>query len=351
MIQRKQSYESEAARAFGSSTLHEAAGRSGALPSAIRPIESGLRICGPAFPVRCKPGSNLALHHAIYAAQPGDVLVVDTGSGIEFGYWGEVMTVAAMQRGLAGLVIFGGVRDIEQLRGSGFPIFAAAISLRGTHKESDGAWIRGNIMIGDVEIAHGDLVHGDDDGVVVLKSQLVPAVIAAAQERERAESVILDRLRAGDTTLDIYALPALDAAPLAAVKPKRRSIDVSGLSHGHLPIPAASRIGPVVATGGVRGIDTRTDTLPADGDAQVKLMFANLRTIVEAAGGEIDDILKVTIWISDDDLRGRVNSEWIEIFPDRNSRPSRHILNYDLSRGMLVQCEALVYIENRSERI
>lgn len=121
----------------------------------------------------------------------------------------------------------------------------------------------------------------------------------------------------------------------------RRSIHVTGLEHGKLPIPNASRIGPFIATGGIRGVDPKTRVMPDDVAGQTALMFANLRAIIEAAGASCDDILKLTIWIADPAAREAINVEWLKLFPDEHSRPARHILNYELPAGMRVQCEAL----------
>jgi 4-hydroxy-4-methyl-2-oxoglutarate aldolase len=332
-----------------SASLHEAAGRTGALPCSIKGLAAHMRVYAPAFPVRCAPGSNLALHHAIYAAREGDVLVVDVGDGIEFGYWGEVMTAAALQRGLAGLVITGGVRDVEQICASGFPVYCGAISLRGTDKNPKGSSLSRAISIGGVSIQRGDLISADADGVVVIPQDQAKAVVDLAISREQAEIGYLARLRAGETTLSIYELPALTAdsgsepgsGPRSA---QRRSIEVVGLGHSHLPIPAASRIGPLVATGGVNGIDRATGQLPESAAEQVRLMFANLKSILEAAGGTMNDILKVTVWATNRDLREEINRMWVSLFPDPNNRPSRHILTYELPGPMHVQCEALGFI-------
>jgi 2-iminobutanoate/2-iminopropanoate deaminase len=121
----------------------------------------------------------------------------------------------------------------------------------------------------------------------------------------------------------------------------RISVEVAGLGHAGLPIPAASRIGPFVATGGIRGVDRRTGMMPEDLPGQVDLMFANLRTIVEAAGASCEQILKLTIWIASGAARAAINEGWLAMFPDEHSRPARHILLYELGGGMLVQCEAL----------
>jgi 2-iminobutanoate/2-iminopropanoate deaminase len=124
----------------------------------------------------------------------------------------------------------------------------------------------------------------------------------------------------------------------------RVSIHVEGLNHGELPIPAASRIGPFVATGGVRGVDRKTHQLPEDPAIEAELMYDNLVAILAAAGATPAQILKLTIWIADGSLRPIVNPGWLRLFPDPGSRPARHVLIYDLPGKMKIQCEALAVI-------
>jgi len=126
--------------------------------------------------------------------------------------------------------------------------------------------------------------------------------------------------------------------------PIRKSIEVAGLLHKGLPIPVASRIGPFVATGGISGLDPQRHLLPTDLADQVRQMFLNLRAIVTAAGASCEAVLKLTIWVKATEARPLINEEWIKMFPNPQSRPARHILNYDLPGGMLVQCEALAIV-------
>ncbi len=194
----------------GSATVHEAMGRQGALPSAIKPAYVGATLAGPAFPVRAPAGDNLCIHHALYAARPGDVLVVQVPAEPEFGYWGEILSVAAQERGLEGLVITGGVRDVTALARVGFPVFAAAICIRGTAKDPSGGGRFGptvQIQVGDVAVRHADFVVADADGVAVIPQESVDATAAAAEERMRKEELIMQRLAEGETTLGLYDLP------------------------------------------------------------------------------------------------------------------------------------------------
>jgi 4-hydroxy-4-methyl-2-oxoglutarate aldolase len=205
-----------------SATLHEAAKRIGALPAGIRPLAPDVRVCGRAFPVKSPPGDNLWLHHAIYRAAPGDVLIVDPGPGLEFGYWGEVMAVAAQTRGIAGLVINGGVRDGLRLLELGFAVFTAGPAIRGTGKYIDGNGSLGApVTLGDVTIHHGDLVLGDFDGVVVLPHDRAAAIVDAGAQRDADEQDIFRRLRAGETTMDVYRLPTPTKLPPPATLKER----------------------------------------------------------------------------------------------------------------------------------
>jgi 4-hydroxy-4-methyl-2-oxoglutarate aldolase len=195
------------AETSSSASLHEAAGRLGALPGVIKPLAPGMRLCGQALPVRCPPGDNLWIHNALAAAGPGDVLVVETGRGLDFGYWGEIMATAALARGIAGLVITGGVRDSLALIALGLPTFSAIVSIRGTVKDRTGDGAVGEpVRIGDVVIRRGDLVFGDADGVVVLGPEIAAQAVERAAQRDRDEIQILEKVRAGALTLDVYKL-------------------------------------------------------------------------------------------------------------------------------------------------
>jgi 4-hydroxy-4-methyl-2-oxoglutarate aldolase len=195
-----------AAAQIDSSTLHEAAGRIGSLPSAIKAIAPGMTICGPAFPVKGPPLDNLAIHFAIDEAQPGDVIVADVSGGYEGGYFGEVMATSAKARQLGGLVIDGCVRDGAALAQKGWPVFARGLCMRGTLKDLNGDFkINETLAFGDVIIAPGDLVLGDGDGVVVIPKAMVTATIEASIKREAAEAEMMEKLKTGVTAVELRA--------------------------------------------------------------------------------------------------------------------------------------------------
>ncbi len=194
-----------AAALLPTSTLHEAGGRIGVMPSAIKPVAPTMRLCGPAVTVHSPAGDNLWLHRAIYVAQAGDVLVVHVSGGYDFGYWGEIMSCAAKTRGLAGLVIDGCVRDGAILADFGLPVFARGLCMRGTGKDFGArGWINFPVLFDDLTVHAGDLVVGDTDGVIAIPRERAPEVVAAAQAREAKEAAILERIRAGERTLEVY---------------------------------------------------------------------------------------------------------------------------------------------------
>ncbi|MFQ5935676.1 MAG: 4-carboxy-4-hydroxy-2-oxoadipate aldolase/oxaloacetate decarboxylase [Acidiferrobacterales bacterium] len=197
-----------ALRRYGTATLHEALGQRGAMPFEIKPLYSGMRLCGPALTVAVAPGDNLMIHYALTLAQPGDVLVVDAKGFTEAGPWGDIMTTAAMAKGIAGLVIDGCVRDAESLNAMGFAVFARGTSMKGTTKKLPGD-INTPITCASVPIDPGDVVVGDDDGVVVIpRTEAVP-VLECAREREASEEQKRRELRAGKTTIELLGVKDL----------------------------------------------------------------------------------------------------------------------------------------------
>jgi 2-iminobutanoate/2-iminopropanoate deaminase len=125
----------------------------------------------------------------------------------------------------------------------------------------------------------------------------------------------------------------------------RKSIHVEGFSHGHNPIPAASRVGNIVMTGGISGQDPATGKTPEDPKAQVALAFANLEKIMKGAGASLDDIVKLGVVVKTFDLRDEINVQWLKYFPDEHSRPARHVTKYEHFGGTTaLQLEAVAVI-------
>jgi len=199
----------DAAHRLGTATLHEAGGKKGNLPSKIKPLSEHWRVAAPVFTVVGPARDNLWLHRAIYSAPRGSVLLHECCGDSEAGYWGGIMANAAIERGLAGFVTEGGVRDAQELRSLGWPVFAANICIRGTSKRADAPGSLGaTALFGEVLVQTGDLLVADADGVLVIPRDDVERVVAAGTQREREEQEYVKRIKRGESTLTIYNLLA-----------------------------------------------------------------------------------------------------------------------------------------------
>lgn len=190
---------------FGTATIGEVAPDARILAPGLPPVRPGTMMAGRAVTVRCRPGDNLALHLAIARLSEADVLVIDYADDLGSGPFGEVMALACQLRGAAGMVTNGAVRDTAQIRRLGFPVFARGIAIRGTRK-TDRGQMHVPVELAGVRIADGDIVVGDDDALLVLASDRLGAVLEAARARRAAEEDMMERLRAGETTLGIMRL-------------------------------------------------------------------------------------------------------------------------------------------------
>lgn len=196
-----------ALRRFGSATLHEAQGQTGALAAAIKPLAPTVRLAGPALTVDAKPGDNLVIHYALTLAKPGDVLVVDAKAYIDAGPWGDILTLAAQTAGIAGLIIDGAVRDSDAILDMRFPVFSRGLSICAAQKNQPGK-VNVPIICGGVAINPGDWMMGDRDGVVAIPRQNVSSVIAAAGRREATEAALRHGIAAGRSTVELLGLDA-----------------------------------------------------------------------------------------------------------------------------------------------
>jgi 4-hydroxy-4-methyl-2-oxoglutarate aldolase len=192
------------ARTLGSATLYEASGLPCAIDPLVRSIWSGAFIAAPAWPLVCSPGDNLAIHIAMERVPRGSVLVVSTSNFVA-GYWGEVLTVAAEAAGVAGLVIDGGVRDVDAITARRFPVFARGISVRGTVKASAPS-VGEPMMMTGVAVEAGDLVVADADGVIVIPAADAERTLATGEMRAAKEAAMMERLAHGASTLELLGL-------------------------------------------------------------------------------------------------------------------------------------------------
>ena len=200
--------EVEALAKFSPATIHEAQGRRGALSSRIKPVDYRMKLCGPAFTVRCAPRDNIMLQLAINYAQPGDIIVVSAGEYEEAGSFGDVLANACLAKGIGGLVTDSGVRDSLQLRELGFPVFSLSVCIKGTVKETLTS-TNDSIVVGGELIHPGDVIVGDADGLVVVRREEALEVAALSQAREDAEAGYIAAYKAGKSVVDVSNLEAV----------------------------------------------------------------------------------------------------------------------------------------------
>ena len=195
----------DALASHGTATLGEVAPERRILDGGLRPLAPGMAAAGSARTVACTPGDNLALHLAIAALEPDEMLVVDYGGSVESGPFGEIMALACLVRGARGLVIDGAVRDAAAIRASGLAVFCRGLAIPGTCKADRGR-VGVPVRVGGVEIRPGAVVVADDDAVIALDPASLDATLDLARRREAAEAAIKERVRAGETTLDALGL-------------------------------------------------------------------------------------------------------------------------------------------------
>jgi 4-hydroxy-4-methyl-2-oxoglutarate aldolase len=202
---RAEAEQVDALAEYGVATVHEAMGRTGYLGPGLRPVHLGSRIAGTAVTVLSWPGDNLMIHVAVEQCRPGDILVVTTTSPSTDGMFGDLFATALQHRGVRGLVINAGVRDVADLHAMGFPVWSAAVSAQGTVKATPGS-VNVPVTIGGQTVRPGDVIVADDDGVLVVPRQGAAEAVGAARARTDKEDATRAAFRQGELGLDRYGL-------------------------------------------------------------------------------------------------------------------------------------------------
>jgi 4-hydroxy-4-methyl-2-oxoglutarate aldolase len=207
--------------ALGVATVHEAYGRSGLMKPYLRPVWAGGEAAGTAVTVLAHPGDNWMIHVAVEQCQPGDVLVVGCSADNTDGMFGDLLATSLKARGVTGLVIDAGVRDVKSLREMGFPVWSRAVSAKGTVKAALGA-VNVPVVCAGVNVEPGDAVIADDDGVVVVRRKDAVEVVAKGEKRRADEEGKRKLLAAGALGLDMYNMrePLAKAGLIYVDKPE-----------------------------------------------------------------------------------------------------------------------------------
>jgi len=192
---------------YGVATVYEAAGQKGLVDESLLQIVPGSKVAGPALTVRCGANDNLMVHAAIAYAQPGEVLVLTLPEPAPISLVGELLAIQAHAHKVAAILVDAAVRDVDELRALGLPIWARWIRARGTTKNTIGT-LNETVVVGGITISPRDIVVLDADGAVVVPQDQAAKVLQDAQQRETKEAALKSKLQDGALTYDLHGYRA-----------------------------------------------------------------------------------------------------------------------------------------------
>jgi len=192
-------------KAIPSSIVSDCLNRYYGMDGHVRPIFHGIRLCGPALTIQSMSGNNMMSHLALTFSEPGDVLVIDGRGYLGNAIWGGIQMAYALKRGVAGLVVDGAIRDVEDMRQAKFPVYCKGVTPAGPHK----GWadsINVPIQCGGIPVQPGDLIIGDDDGVAVAPLEFLEDIYEEALSRIKKEESWIEKIEKGQSSLDAVGL-------------------------------------------------------------------------------------------------------------------------------------------------
>lgn len=187
------------------STVYEAQGKQGLMNPELKPILNDKKIAGPAVTAVCYAGDNLMIHAAIEVCKPGDILVITTVGETIAGMIGELIVTALIKRGVQGVIIDSGIRDVARIRSLGFPVWTKAVHSAGTGK-TRGGWVNVPAVCAGTLVHPGDLILADDDGVVVVKKADVELTLESSYQRLQKEERTKEKISQGELSIEFYNL-------------------------------------------------------------------------------------------------------------------------------------------------
>lgn len=289
----------------------------GFLPPLIQPLYDCPRVCGPALTVSTRGNDGSAIVRALAAAKAGDILVIERRDDDRHACWGAILTAAARSVGIAGVVIDGFVTDAGAIRAAGLPVWCKGRSPVTTKAGRNAGKVNGEIVCAGVAIRAGDLVLADENGVCILRPDRALELARASLKLQAGEPDLIARFNAGEAVTDVLPLPPPDTELGGAETSLHPAVDglveIPVISEAlrclGAPVSALARAGGLLFTCGMPPFDVRTGMIVEGGiEAQTEATLEALEHALRHVGADLDDIVKVNVFIADAKLTAGFNA-------------------------------------------